>query len=349
MMGQIRFPETEIQQCVIHRVGNKNDDGGITLSNNTIELTPELRIALIKYFLQNFDGKEEAWNFTHEDDVKFNEIFSYAIEMFEGADFVDISKRVARHLYESSVHPNIKGGELFVVSLSKVVYDGKNVPALGIFKSETKDTFLRFVSKNNNLEVENEIGANVNRLDKGCIILNHSDEKGYYVFTLDSSNRTDAKYWTDVFLGITPRQNEFTYTKDILSMTKDFVAKVLPSEYPVTKAEQVELLNKSVNYFKGNETFSMPDYEREVFGNDEIIDSFNRHKDVYSQERDVELAASFTISDSAVKKQERRMKRVIKLDKNFHIYIHGGERLIEQEYDEERGMKYYKLYYREEN
>lgn len=318
------------------------------MSDITTNLTPELRIALIKYFLQSFDGKEEAWNFTHEDDVRFNEISSYATEMFEGADFVDVSKKVARHLYESSVHPNIKGGELFVVNLSNVVYEGKSVAALGLFKSETKDTFLRFVSKNNNLEVENEIGANVNRLDKGCIILNHTDEKGYYVFTLDSSNRTDAKYWTGDFLGITPRQNEFTYTKDVLSMTKDFVAKVLPSEYPVSKAEQVELLNKSVNYFKGNESFSMQSYEEQVLGDEKLIDSFHRHKEAYEQEREVELKDDFAISDNAVKKQERRMKSVIKLDKNFHIYVHGGEQLIEQSYDEERGMKCYKLYFREE-
>lgn len=329
-------------------MGNKNNDEGVILSDITTNLKPELRIALIKYFLQSFDGKEEAWNFTHEDDVRFNEISSYATEMFEGADFVDVSKKVARHLYESSVHPNIKGGELFVVNLSNVVYEGKSVAALGLFKSETKDTFLRFVSKNNNLEVENEIGANVNRLDKGCIILNHTDEKGYYVFTLDSSNRTDAKYWTGDFLGITPRQNEFTYTKDVLSMTKDFVAKVLPSEYPVSKAEQVELLNKSVNYFKGNESFSMQSYEEQVLGDEKLIDSFHRHKEAYEQEREVELKDDFAISDNAVKKQERRMKSVIKLDKNFHIYVHGGEQLIEQSYDEERGMKCYKLYFREE-
>ena len=348
-MGQIRFPETEIQQCVIHRVGNKNNDEGITLSDNTTSLTRELRIALIKFFLQSFDGKEEAWRFTHEDDVKFNEISTYATEMFEGEDFVDISKKVARHLYESSVHPNIKGGELFVVRLSKVVYDGKSVSALGLFKSETKDTFLRFVSKNNNLEVENEIGANVNRLDKGCIILNHTDEKGYYVFTLDSSNRTDAKYWTDNFLGITLRQNEFTYTKDVLSLTKDFVANVLPSEYPVSKAEQVELLNKSVKYFKGKETFSMQSYEEEVLGDEKLIDSFHRHKDVYEQEREVELEDSFAISGSAVKKQERRMKSVIKLDKNFEIYVHGAEQLIQRGFDPQTGMHYYQIFFREES
>ena len=261
---------------------------------------------------------------------------------------MDVSKKVARHLYESSVHPNIKGGELFVVSLSKVMYDGKSMSALGLFKSETKDTFLRFVSKNNNLEVENEIGANINRLDKGCIILNHKDEKGLFVFTLDSSNRTDAKYWTDNFLGITPRQNEFSYTKDVLSMTKDFVAKVLPSEYPVSKAEQVELLNKSVNYFKGNESFSMQSYEEQVLGDEKLIDSFHRHKEAYEQEREVELKEDFAISDSAVKKQERRMKSVIKLDKNFHIYVHGGEQLIQRGFDPQTGMQYYQIFFREE-
>ena len=347
-MGKILFPETMIQQCVIHWVGNKNNDEGVVLSDNTTILSPELEVTLIKYFLQSFEGKEEAWSFTHVDDIKYNEISSYASEVFEDEDFVGVSTRIARQLYECSVHPNIKGGELFVVKFSNVLYDEKSVSAVGLFKSETKDTFLRFVSMNNNLEVENELGTNVNHLDKGCLILDCADEKGYYVFTIDSSNRVDAKYWTDDFLGIMPRQNEYTFTKDVLSMTREFVHKVLPAECPITKAEQVELLNKSMKYFKRNEDFSMQDYEEEVFGDAQLIDSFNKHKDAYEQEREAELAESFAISDSAVKKQERKMKSVIKLDKNFHIYVHGGEQLIQKGYDEEVGMQYYKVFFREE-
>ena len=38
----------------------------------------------------------------------------------------------------------------------------------------------------------------------------------------------------------------------------------------------------------------------------------------------------------------------IKLDNNFDIKIHGGEQLIEQGYDKEKGMKFYKLYFHEE-
>jgi hypothetical protein len=38
---------------------------------------------------------------------------------------------------------------------------------------------------------------------------------------------------------------------------------------------------------------------------------------------------------------------VLKLDKNFHIYIHGGRDMIERGVDES-GRKYYKIYYNEE-
>ena len=82
-----------IQQCVIHWVGNKNNDESVVLSDNTTILSPELEVTLIKYFLQSFEGKEETWSFAHVDDIKYNEISSYASEVFEGEDFVDVSKR----------------------------------------------------------------------------------------------------------------------------------------------------------------------------------------------------------------------------------------------------------------
>jgi hypothetical protein len=49
-----------------------------------------------------------------------------------------------------------------------------------------------------------------------------------------------------------------------------------------------------------------------------------------------------------VKKQAKAFKNVIKLDCNFHIYVHGGEGLIKKGYDEETGMEYYQLYFKKE-
>jgi hypothetical protein len=41
-------------------------------------------------------------------------------------------------------------------------------------------------------------------------------------------------------------------------------------------------------------------------------------------------------------------KSVLKLDKNFHIYVHGNRQLIERGYDDEKGMNYYKVFFNNE-
>jgi len=61
----------------------------------------------------------------------------------------------------------------------------------------------------------------------------------------------------------------------------------------------------------------------------------------------MEVSDNFDISKQAVKKQARVFKSVLKLDKNFHIYIHGNRDLIEQGVDN-NGRKFYKIYYEEE-
>ena len=50
-----------------------------------------------------------------------------------------------------------------------------------------------------------------------------------------------------------------------------------------------------------------------------------------------------------MKRQARVFKSVLKLDKNFHIYIHGDRDRIERGVDERTGRKFYKIYYDEES
>ena len=135
-----------------------------------------------------------------------------------------------------------------------------------------------------------------------------------------------------------PRKDEYYNTHNVLSLCKNFVTK---------EADQADLLNRSVQFFKEKDSFDMEEFTNEVFAQSEVIDSFNKYKENYEQDRDLEIADSFTISESAVKKQARAFKSVIKLDKNFHIYVHGNRNLIEQGEDEKG--KFYKVYYREES
>lgn len=131
-------------------------------------------------------------------------------------------------------------------------------------------------------------------------------------------------------------------------MYKTFVTKELPQQFEVTKADQAELINESVKFFKGKEEFDFEDFGNEVLKQPEVIQSFNDFSNKYQQERDIEIADNFTISDAAVKKQSRAFKSVIKLDKNFHIYVHGNNQYIKKGYDETTGMHYYQLFFKEE-
>ena len=131
-------------------------------------------------------------------------------------------------------------------------------------------------------------------------------------------------------------------------MCKNFVTKELPRQFEVSKADQAELMNKSVRFFKEKDTFDIDEFAHEVIEQPEVIDSFNKFRGEYQRNRDIEIADSFTISDVAVKKQARILKSVIKLDKNFHIYVHGNNQYIKKGYDETTGMYYYQLFFKEE-
>ncbi len=255
---------------------------------------------------------------------------------------------LAKHLYEQSTHPKIKGGEFYTVYFKDYILDGEVVDAIGLFKSENKDTFLKVFPSGEDFEIESQQGININKLDKGCLIFNTERENGYVVAVVDNTNKgVEAQYWMDDFLHIRQRKDEYHNTQNILSLCKNFVKNELPQHFEVSKADQVDLLNKSVKFFKDNENFNMTEFANEVIGQPDIINSFNQFKSSFQQDYDVEIADNFAISESAVKKQARSLKSVIKLDKNFHIYIHGDRELIEQ--GEDKKGKFYKVYYQEEN
>jgi hypothetical protein len=73
-----------------------------------------------------------------------------------------------------------------------------------------------------------------------------------------------------------------------------------------------------------------------------------QYKQNFEKARNYEIEDEFDIHLSAVKKQAKLFKSVLKLDKNFHIYIHGRRDLIEKGVDELSGRKYYKIYFEEE-
>ena len=336
-----------IQNMALHYVGNKQADDGVLCSKSLLDTNDEMRNILHEYFLQVFLA-EEQFHFIHENELKFNEVYSIVSDIFDDPESLYInSVKLAKHLYEKSDHPKIKAGEFYVVHFTDCTIAGEHCDAVGLFKSENKDTFLRVWTSMDGLDLTPEQGINTKKLDKGCLIYNVERENGYLVTIVDNTNRSDAHFWTDEFLHVFQKANEYFHTNTVLSLTKNFVTKELPKSFEVTKADQADLLNRSVAFFKEKEQFDMDEFVNEVIEQPEVIESFHKFKNDYAQREDVEISDNFEINGAAVKKQARAFRSVIKLDKNFHIYVHGDRDLIEQGEDEKG--KYYKVYYKQES
>jgi hypothetical protein len=340
---------TSLRKIIIHYVGSKNNLDPIHFSNNELELDDAFVKLLQDNFLQKFKSNEEYYSFHHPSSLQFNEVYNYAKQLFEDADhFQEVSVAIAKHLYEQSTHPKVKGGELYVIYFEGLPVESKMCKAIGLFKTENKSLFLDVQQQKQQLQLEMKEGVELNKIDKGCLIINLKEEEGYDVLIFDNQNRgEEAQYWKEKFLGLTPQKNEFHHTQHLLTLTRQFITDQLETELKIGKPEQVELLHKSLNYFKANESFDIDQFQTEVFGQEEMIESFRRYGSQYIENNDYDIAAQFDISPDAVKKQTRVYKSVVKLDKNFHIYIHGRTDLIEKGVDMD-GRKYYKIYYQEE-
>lgn len=335
----------KIKSCIVHVVGNKSVDQGLTLTNEAIDLDESTGKILEKYLLGQVttDGYYEFW---HESDMALNELYSYAKRCFaDNGEFIAVSQQIAKHLYSCSIHPKIKDGELCVVLFRNVIVDGVTCEALGIFKSENKDTFLKMVSKGDRTEIYSETGININKLDKAAIIFNTSAESGYWVTVIDRTNKaTEAKYWTDEFLKVRPCSNSYNQTESLLAMTRTFVSH-LPEGGG--KKDKALMVHRSMEAVKAP-MVRVEDYARDVFKDEEMARQFEEYTRKKADDEGLALDDEIKISQQAVKKKTTTKLTTIKLDDNFDIRVHGGEQLVEQGYDEERGMKYYKLYYREE-
>lgn len=338
-----------IQSIIAHHIGNKVNQEAILFSKEPIILAEEINDVLLHYFLNAFKS-EEFYHFFHDTDLKYNEVCDFVSNIFaDTKSFLDMSVQLGKYLYEKSDHPNIKAGEFYVAYFKDCVIGTETVDAIGLFNTQNKDTFLRVYPSGNAFEVESQQGININKLDKGCLIFNTDKENGYVVAVVDNTNKgVDAHYWIDDFLHVRQRQDEYYNTHNVMSMYKTFVTKELPQQFEVTKADQAELINESVKFFKEKDTFNLDDFGAEVLREPEVIKSFNDFSNKYQQDKEIELSDNFTISDSAVKKQARAFKSIIKLDKNFHIYVHGNNQYIKRGYDEATGMHYYQLFFKEE-
>jgi hypothetical protein len=199
----INLYSAHIASLSIHRVGNKSKNEPLLLSEEMYKTNDEITPLLKEFFLKPFRDKEENYfQFGNDVDVEFNELFKLTAEVFANPESIhENSKKITQHLYDQSTHQHIKSGEVYVAFFEGLQIDNEKVNGIGIFKSEIKQDFLQFSEKENQLEAILQQGVSLIKLDKGCLIFDVKKEEGYKILSVDS-NRYDAKYWLESFLGV---------------------------------------------------------------------------------------------------------------------------------------------------
>ena len=346
----LNFKAASLRKLIVHYVGSKNNLDPLHLSPEALALDEDLMQIIGESFLNKFNNNFEYYSFHHPSSLQFNEVYNYATQLFDDkTQFDQLSVEIAKHLYESTTHPKVKGGELYVCLFEGLPIEGRMYSAIGLFKCENKTLFLDVQHQGNDFDLQMKEGMELTKIDKGCLIINAKRDEGLDVLIFDNQNRgEEALYWKEKFLSIVPQKNEFHQTNQFLTLTKKYITEQMDSEFGLPKREQVELLSKSIDYFKNKESFDIEEFQNEVFQTPEIVESFRNYGSRYVEQTDFDIASQFEISPMAVKKQQRVYKSVLKLDKNFHIYIHGNTELIEKGVDMD-GRKYYKIYYQEES
>src|SRR5690606_18396550 len=102
----------------------------------------------------------------------------------------------------------------------------------------------------------------------------------------------------------------------------------LDDAFALERTDKIDLLNRSMDYFKEKETFKTNEFEEEVLGNPQAASLFSDYRQQFEHDYDSPFGDQFDIAKGAVKKVNATYRSVLKLDKNFHIYVHGKREYI---------------------
>lgn len=188
-------------------------------------------------------------------------------------------------------------------------------------------------------------GFPMDKIKFGVLIFDTFREDGARISIKGTQSKAAAiSMLKDEILSVKAVKDPFHHTKNYLTMCSKFVKERLPEDPSIAKTDQADILNKSLDYFKNQESFTEEKFIEQVFPEEQMSNAFKQYKSNYVAQHQVDLDDDFDISSTAVKNNQRVFKSVLKLDKNFHIYIHGDKKLIQKGADSD-GRKFYKIYY----
>lgn len=326
-------------------VGNKSRYEGVVIPESTLELSDVAHELITTTFLKPFEKESEMFHLNHHEDIELNEAYQVARNLFSyDENSRDAIGRLSQRLYEYSEYPKIRGGEFMLAVFEDVIYNGYLVSAIALVKVQSKGTFLKAERAGKSVACTANEGIETRGLDVAALILNIDEADGYLVMVIDKvSKASERSFWKDEFLRLSMVEDEYFNTRHHMNIASEVINKNLHGE------ERIDHLYRAWLYFKENDHFDADSFAEEIFKDEKGHAYFIEQSAVYAKAYGISLEYRFDISDAAVKKYSKLLKPVVKLDKNFSVSINGRRDLYERGFDEQKGKKYYKFYFDDED
>ena len=342
------FSTTRLSRFAATWVGNKNRYEGVVIPKQTlVPLHDVAEEMLIPAFLKPFEKSEEYFYFHHEEDVSHHQVYQRCMAIFQDPETLSAEAgQLAQLLYQHCDNAKVLGGEFFVGYFEDLLLQGEAVNAIGLWKIQNKESFLK-VERSAESFVMNVIeGIPTGKPQVAALIFQLDEAEGYRVCAIDTVTKKDERsFWKDDYLRLRPIEDNYFNTRHYISLASEFITQKAPFKFGLDRTETIDKLNRSGDYFKDNDQFEIDDFAGSLFAEDEQRAAFKDFRDEYAKAYAVPLEDKFDISNQAVKKESKVFKSVIKLDKNFHLYVHGRQDLIERGFDDEKGKKFYKVWF----
>lgn len=349
MSVSVRFQDAELVTMSLARVGNPLRKEPLQTSKRLCSIPSEDSELLTHCFLKSFRSLV-LHHLSGEGEEGGNLLAEYATSIFEQNDnLLEFGAKIAKHLYSTSNHPNIKQGDLCTALINDVEVDGQAAQAISIIKSESKVPFLQISEEDGDLTLRTQHGIYPDKIDKGCLIINHGREKGYLVYLFDKSGNT--QFWNREFVGAVPVKSDDYLTRRYTELCADFAKKGMDED---TESDaRADMARKAVDYFHDAEQFEFGDFKTAALNDPEMEEQFDAFKTAFEEEDGVALDESFTVSkpvaEKAKKKADSRMRLDVGVEMRFSPQLlKVYDTFIEKAYDEEKRMNYVKVYYHQE-
>ncbi|MEO0415705.1 MAG: nucleoid-associated protein [Verrucomicrobiota bacterium] len=343
----VNFSEAELMGMGLAKVGNPQRQEGLVTSQSPCKFSREDADLLTHCFLKSFRQLEQ-----HKlEGGKDNPLAGYAEKLFADWDaLLDVSASIARHLYSNSNHPNIKSGDLCVALLDGILVDGAQCDGISIIKSESKVPFLQVTAEGEDLQLTTQQGIYPDKIDKGCLILNHGKDDGYVIYLFDRSGNT--QFWSKDFVNAVPVQNEEYLTKRYTDMCNAFAKSGEKDDE--MRSQRAAVAKKAVSYMAETDDFNIDELQEVALEAPQMAEEFSAFKKNYEEEKvGVPLEENFAVSKKEAKKAERKIQSKMNLDVGVEMKFSPGfqksaDNFVDKGYDEEKRMNYIKIYYHEE-